>query len=190
MASIDYPTTYSRCTMDKSVIISYQFYMNLFTNDIIINFNETKRKEEAGGGGGGGTKTKQKTKQNKKKKKKKKDNISYFSMFLDHSVLNTLVVSTNHQTSCPILGSWSFSVSNGNDFVWTWLQNIFTSMWPKHSILEHPIKHLPGFTVRFASLNLPNKFMSTLRCCSHVRVKIIFHRQGYPHSGDFEAVCA
>ena len=32
--------------MDKSVIISYQFYMNLFTNDTIINFNETKRKEE------------------------------------------------------------------------------------------------------------------------------------------------
>ena len=32
--------------MDKSVIISYQFYMNLFINDIIINFNETKRKEE------------------------------------------------------------------------------------------------------------------------------------------------
>ena len=32
--------------MDKSVIISYKFYINLFTNDSIINFNETKRKEE------------------------------------------------------------------------------------------------------------------------------------------------
>ena len=32
--------------MDKSVIISYQIYMNLLTNDSIINFNETKRKEE------------------------------------------------------------------------------------------------------------------------------------------------
>ena len=31
---------------DKSVIISYQIYMNLLTNDSIINFNETKRKEE------------------------------------------------------------------------------------------------------------------------------------------------
>ena len=31
---------------DKSVIVSYQFYINLFTNDIIINFNEMKRKEE------------------------------------------------------------------------------------------------------------------------------------------------
>ena len=32
--------------MAKSVIISYQIYMNLLTNDSIINFNETKRKEE------------------------------------------------------------------------------------------------------------------------------------------------
>ena len=32
--------------MAKSVIISYQVYMNLLTNDSIINFNETKRKEE------------------------------------------------------------------------------------------------------------------------------------------------
>ena len=32
--------------MAKSVIISYQSYMNLLTNDSIINFNETKRKEE------------------------------------------------------------------------------------------------------------------------------------------------
>ena len=31
--------------MDKSVIISYQIYMNLLNNGI-INFNETKRKEE------------------------------------------------------------------------------------------------------------------------------------------------
>ena len=32
--------------MAKSVIISYQIYMNLLTNDSIINFNFTKRKEE------------------------------------------------------------------------------------------------------------------------------------------------
>ena len=29
--------------VDKSVIISYQIYMNLLTNDSIINFNETER---------------------------------------------------------------------------------------------------------------------------------------------------
>ena len=32
--------------MAKSVIISYQIYINLLANDSIINFNETKRKEE------------------------------------------------------------------------------------------------------------------------------------------------
>ena len=32
--------------MSKSVIISCQFYMNVFTIDVIVNFNETKRKEE------------------------------------------------------------------------------------------------------------------------------------------------
>ena len=32
--------------MAKSVIISYQIYMNLLTNDSIIYFNETTRKEE------------------------------------------------------------------------------------------------------------------------------------------------
>ena len=32
--------------MDKSVIISYQIYMNLLTNGCIINFNEAKRKED------------------------------------------------------------------------------------------------------------------------------------------------
>ena len=45
---------------DKSVIISYQIYMNLLTNDSIINFNETKRKEE----------------KKKKEKGKEKKNIS------------------------------------------------------------------------------------------------------------------
>ena len=32
--------------MAKSVIMFYQIYMNLLTNDSIINFNATKRKEE------------------------------------------------------------------------------------------------------------------------------------------------
>ena len=43
--------------MDKSVIISYQIYMNLLINASIINFNETKRKEEE-------TKIKRKRKKN------------------------------------------------------------------------------------------------------------------------------
>ena len=41
---------------DESVIISYHIYMNLLTNDSIINFNERKRKED------------EKTKKEKKKK--------------------------------------------------------------------------------------------------------------------------
>ena len=47
--------------MAKSVIISYQIYMNLLTYDSIINFNETKRKEA-------------------KKKRKRKKHITDFNI--------------------------------------------------------------------------------------------------------------
>ena len=52
--------------MDKSVIISYQIYMSLITNDSIINFNETKRKEE------------------KKNKQEKKKHISSITSSVPH----------------------------------------------------------------------------------------------------------
>ena len=52
--------------MDKSVIIAYQIYMNLFTNDSIFYFNEMKRKEEG------------KNEKGKGKKKKKKKGPSIF----------------------------------------------------------------------------------------------------------------
>ena len=72
--------------MDKSVIISCQLYMIFLQMIFIVNFNESKRKEEE-----------------KIKRKRKKTHI-LVSMFLDHSdhTEHTLVVSTNHQTSCPI----------------------------------------------------------------------------------------
>ena len=58
-------------SLDKSVIISYQFYMNLFTNDIIINFSETKRKEE------------------EKKKKKGKENKNTYLSFQCSSIIQS-----------------------------------------------------------------------------------------------------